>query len=155
MITVDLETEQLERVLSQMLAGLSDASELMNDLGNYLLVSHQDRMLRGEQPDGQPFAPRAQSTVDAYARQGKSYGQPLSQSGTMRQQMAFNYGPDWVEMGSNAIQAAVMQFGADARSLGPVSPWGDIPARPFIGLSEEDESRMMGVTIERLDQLTA
>ncbi len=153
MITVELETEELDRVLSQISAGLSDMSGLMNDLGNYMLVSHQDRMQRGEQPDGQSFAPRSQTTIDIYTRQGKSFGMPLNQSGTMRQQIAFNYGEDWVEIGSNAIQAAVMQFGAEAGSLGPNAPWGDIPARPFIGLSGEDESEMIGVVIDWLDSL--
>lgn len=153
MITVELETGELERVLGQLSAGLSDNSLLMNELGNYLLASTQDRVQRGEQPDGQPFAPRSQTTIELYARQGKSYGAPLNQSGRMRQQIAFNYGPDWMEIGSNAIQAAVMQFGADKHSLGPSSPWGDVTARPFLGLSEEDRVQMFDIVVDWLNTL--
>ncbi|MEL6639724.1 MAG: phage virion morphogenesis protein [Pseudomonadota bacterium] len=151
MITVELETEEIDRILGQLLEGLTDASPLMNDLGNYLLATTQDRMTRGEQPDGQPFAPRSQTTLDRYGQ--IPLGPPLRKTGTMRQQIAYNYGPDWVGIGSNAIQAAVMQFGAQKHSLGPASPWGDIPARPFIGLSDEDQSQILGIIIEWLDSL--
>ncbi|MEQ3671482.1 MAG: phage virion morphogenesis protein [Pseudophaeobacter sp.] len=52
-----------------------------------------------------------------------------------------------VEYGSNAIQSAVMQFGAAKGAFGTASngssiPWGNIPARPFIGISEEDETNL-------------
>ncbi|MDX8354345.1 phage virion morphogenesis protein [Cognatiyoonia sp. IB215182] len=155
MITVELDAAELDRVLRQLAVGLSDMSDLMNDLGNYMLVAHQDRVQRGEQPDGQPFALRSETTIDRYIADDLPFGQPLNQSGTMRQQMAYNYGSDYVAMGSNAIQAAVMHFGAEKGSLGSGAPWGDIPARPFIGLSDQDESEMMGVSIEWLDGLAS
>ena len=66
----------------------------------------------------------------------------------MRSQIFFNAGDDWVEWGSNAIQSAVMQFGAGKGAFGTTSrggpiPWGDIPARPFLGLSDEDRTAIV------------
>ena len=49
-----------------------------------------------------------------------------------------------VEIGSNMPYSAVMQFGAKRGAFGQSSngspiPWGDIPARPFLGISSQDE----------------
>ena len=106
--------------------------------------------------DGTSFAPRSAVTLARYAKLGLSYGAPLNQSGEMRGQIAFDAGADYVEVGSNAIQAAVMQFGAAQGEFGAsigkdklgrdhfhTIPWGDIPARPFIGLSDEDQTNIV------------
>lgn len=122
---------------------LSDLTEPLGDIGELLLMSTQDRMNKGEDVDGNPFAPRSQTTLDRYKKRGLKFGAPLSQSGTMRKGVHYSHGADWLEIGSNAIQAAVMQFGAAKGTLGNGSPWGDIPERRFLGVSEEDE---IGIT---------
>lgn len=153
MITVELQTEELDRVLARLSAALTDQAPLMGLFGDYMVSTTQDRIQRGEQPDGQAFAPRSQTTLDLYAAANKRFGQPLNQSGKMRKGIAYNAGPDWMEIGSNAIQAAVMQFGAEQGSLGSGAPWGDIPARPFLGVSDEDELNLINITTDWLNDL--
>ena len=156
MITMEFNDGEARLVLAQIEAALTDMTPLMRDLGDMLVQSTQDRMLRGEQPDGTSFAPRSAVTLARYAKLGLSYGAPLNQSGEMRGQIAFDAGADYVEVGSNAIQAAVMQFGAAQGEFGAsigkdklgrdhfhTIPWGDIPARPFIGLSDEDQTNIV------------
>jgi len=53
-----------------------------------------------------------------------------------------------VENNSNAIQAAVKQFGAAKGAFGKASyvysiPWGTILVRPFIGPSDEDQNSIL------------
>ena len=43
-----------------------------------------------------------------------------------------------LEVGSTVEYSAVQQFGAKKGSLGPNAPWGNIPARPFLGISAAD-----------------
>ncbi len=50
-----------------------------------------------------------------------------------------------MEIGSPSIYAGTHQFGAAKGAFGSTSkgapiPWGDIPARPFLGLSDADEA---------------
>ncbi|UWQ31284.1 phage virion morphogenesis protein [Leisingera sp. M527] len=140
-------TDTLDPMLEALRDALADPSEAMADLGEYLVNSTQDRMLKGENPDGSPFAPRSQTTIDRYAKLGLSYGAPLNQSGDMRNSLFYEASKDGLEYGSNAIQAAVMQFGAAKGAFGTASngssiPWGGIPAREFIGLSDEDQDNM-------------
>ena len=165
MITMEFNDGEARLVLAQIEAALTDMTPLMRDLGDMLVQSTQDRMLRGEQPDGTSFAPRSAVTLARYAKLGLSYGAPLNQSGEMRGQIAFDAGADYVEVGSNAIQAAVMQFGAAQGEFGAsigkdklgrdhfhTIPWGDIPARPFIGLSGEDQTNIVAEVEEWLER---
>lgn len=148
--------DQLSPALNRLGAGLDDMTPAMQALAELWLVSTQDRVERGEQPDGAPLAPRSPVTLERYAAQGFSFGRPLNRSGEMRQQLATESGPDFFRIGSNAIQAAVMQFGASKGSSGSTSrggpiPWGDIPARPFLGVSEEDEINFLAELSEWLE----
>lgn len=57
---------------------------------------------------------------------------------------------DSVVIGSPMIYAAVQQFGAKRREFGR-APWGDIPARPFLGISVDDRSSILDLISEYLD----
>ncbi len=80
-------------------------------------------------------------------------GGPLVLTGTMSSQIATASGKDFAEVGSNAVQAAMMQFGG-SRSEFP-NLWGNIPARPFLGLSEDDETAIVEIVEDWLIDLFA
>lgn len=141
---LEYNTDTLDPLLIALLEATGDLTGFMQDAGELLVASAQDRVLQGVQPDGSPFAPRSEATLKRYAKLGLSFGAPLNVSGDMRNHLFYNAESDSVEYGSNAIQAAVMQFGAAKGAFGAASngasiPWGNIPARPFIGISEDDE----------------
>lgn len=53
-------------------------------------------------------------------------------------------GDGFVEIGSPMKYAAVQQFGASKRQFGK-APWGNIPARPFLGVSGEDRRTILDI----------
>jgi phage gpG-like protein len=60
-------------------------------------------------------------------------------------------------LGSSLIYAAVQQFGAQAGAFGRTKrgapiPWGNIPARPFLGLSTKDQANIVDIVAEYLEQ---
>ena len=157
MAAIVYNTDTLDPALAAVAAAVEDMSPVMEAIGELLLASAQDRMRDGEQPDGTPFAPRSQTTLDRYAKLGLTFGAPLNQSGDMRNTLFYDADEDSVEYGSNAIQAAVMQFGAAKGAFGKASygasiPWGTIPARPFIGLSDDDEVNIVAELSEWLEE---
>jgi phage virion morphogenesis protein len=152
MITIQIDDKEVNAALAQLAAALTNMTPVMQEIGEMLVASTQDRIQAGLTPDGVAFAPRSQTTLRRYAREGKSFGNPLNQSGVLRGGIFHLAGPDQVEVGSNAIQAAVMQFGAPKGSLGARSPWGDIPARPFLGLSETDRSGIADIVAEWIER---
>ena len=143
MIRIDFNDDEVQAMLAGLNRRFGDLRTLMNVLGDDLVRSTRDRMRRGETPEGAPFAPRPQTTLDIYARKKFSYGLPLNRSGDMIREISFFAGSDFVEVGSNERQAAVMQFGAAKRSFKGVSPWGNIPARPDLGLSDQDKTDLV------------
>ena len=61
-----------------------------------------------------------------------------------------------VAVGSPLEQSAVMQFGAKEGEFGSTKrgapiPFGDIPARPFLGLSDEDRDQVLEILKEHLE----
>ena len=168
MITIEFNDDELAPALARLDASLGDLTPLMEELGELWLASTRDRMKDGEDAEGNKFAPRSEVTVQRYIEQGLSYGAPLNRSGDMRLNLAFDAGPDYIRIGSNAIQAAVMQFGAEQGEFGAFIgkdskgrdhlhhiPWGDIPARPFLGFSEEDRTSFIAQIEDWLESTAA
>jgi phage gpG-like protein len=60
-----------------------------------------------------------------------------------------------VEVGSSLEYAAVQQLGARRGQFGrtrrgaPI-PWGDIPARPYLGISQADSSAILDIISQYL-----
>lgn len=168
MYSVEFKSEAAEAALARLEAQLGDLTQVMNEIGEELLESTERRWQEGVAPDGTPWAPNSPATLAAYKKRGQRVDpRPLfgpNVSGVpLRRTVFHTYGRDYVELGTNAIQAAVMQFGAKkgafgsyqvnlgGRSVTASIPWGDIPARPFLGLSEQDEANILSLVAEYLD----
>lgn len=157
MIGLEWKDEAFLSGLGRLSMAMSDMSPVMQDIGEYLIKSTKDRFPKGEAPDGSKWAPKKQSTMDAYAaRKDRVDARPLfGPTGLLSQQIAYDAAPDGVEWGSNRIYAAVMQFGAAKGAFGTTSrgasiPWGTIPARPFLGISDEDETQLVAILSDYL-----
>lgn len=154
MIKVEINSDAVSSALERLAVGAADLSNPMAEIGEALLASTEDRIAKGVSPDGTTFAARSQATLDGYASRKvpvSPKGGPLVLTGIMSSQISTASGPDFAEVGSNAVQAAMMHFGG-ARSAYP-NLWGDIPARPFIGLSTEDETAVEEIVEDWLSGL--
>lgn len=171
MYRVEFNDDEVSRALAALADALSDMSLPMDEIGQMLVLTTKDRMTAGISPDGSPFAPRSPVTIARYEKSGEKYGpQPLWRTRTMQSNIAHRSGRDFAEVGSNAIQAAVMHFGAAQGEFGAVMgrtrpsekrpksqdyfmplPWGNIPARPFLGLSETDRDNIIEIVGEWLE----
>lgn len=150
MITIHLMTDEVHVGLSRLAAGLADLTPVMQDIGEEMVVSTRERFLAGVSPEGAAWVPKSQATIDNYHRRGDQIDlRPLfGPSLSLSSQIAWLASADQVEWGSSRIYSAVMQFGAAKGAFGtdaggsPI-PWGNIPARPFLGLSTEDRQAVV------------
>lgn len=112
MITVEINDRAIRQAFAALESALTDMSRAMDEIGNVLVFSTTERMRQGISPDGSPFAPRSPATLKAYERHGKKPGpHPLYLDGDMREnRTSHSYGPNYVEVSSSAIQAAVMHL---------------------------------------------
>ena len=147
MITIQFNDEALQAGLDRLARAVTDLTPLMQDIGEEMVVSTKDRFLAGVSPEGVAWAPKSQTTIDQYRRRRDPVDlRPLiGPSRRLSSEIQWQASATEVEWGSNLIQAAVMQFGAAKGAFGndaggsPI-PWGTIPARPFLGLADEDRS---------------
>lgn len=158
MIIHEIDTSFAEKLLLNLEAALTDMTPVMNDLGEYLTTSTKDRFPSGTAPDGSKWAAKSATTLAQYGRRksGRVDLRPLfGPTGLLSQQIFHFADAQSVEWGSNLIYSAVMQFGAAKGAFGVMSngasiPWGAIPARPFIGVSAEDEIQIIDILTEWL-----
>jgi phage virion morphogenesis protein len=139
MITLQLKMADTEAALARLQDGLGDLSELMDGIGSNLAASTQDRIWRSlGAPDGSAWAAKSPFTASRDPR-------PLMDSGDMSRGIYHGYGRDYAEVGSVAQQSRILHYGAVVGAFGATQsgrpiPFGTIPARPFIGLSDSDRS---------------
>ena len=160
MIKHEINLRAAEALFAALDAALTDMTPVMNDLGELLTTSTKDRFPTGTAPDGSRWAPKSQTTLNRYgAKKSKRVDlRPLfGPTGLLSQQIFHEANATEVNWGSNLIYSAVMQFGAAQGAFGSMSngseiPWGNIPARPFIGVSAEDETNIIATLEEWLQR---
>ena len=145
--------------LSGLVDAINDPSPLLAELGEYGLRSTRARFKTQTAPDGTAWA-ALQPWYQKEKRRNKN--RILALNGYLRGQMTWQLvGDRTVEIGSNLPYAAVHQFGATIKPRaakvlifrGHAAKSVTIPARPYLGLSDEDRSEIVGRTLEWLQRI--
>lgn len=150
---------EIERLFAQVTAHLADPRLLMQDIGEQQIAATRARFLAGLAPDGSVWAPKSPATLAAQAARGAPVDdRPLIAGGTLHRTLNYQVSADGqsVAIGSNQIYAAVQHFGAAKGAFGTDTrgrsiPWGDIPARPYLGLSDQDRTDIAAIITEWLE----
>lgn len=162
MLRIELKDDEVTAGLARLGAAMSNLAPVMEDIGEVLVENAKARFAAGVDPAGNAWAPKSAVTIEAYRRRGDSVSfRPLiGPSRALSTTVHAVAGSSSVEIGSTRIQAAVMQQGAAqgafgrTRRGGPI-PWGRIPARPFIGLSEQDRTAILDIVADWLEGVAA
>lgn len=161
-LDVTVDDAELKAALKTLSDRLGDLRPFFNDVGETLLNSTRERFCSQSAPDGTPWAPLSPSYA---ARKKKNRNKILTLSGALRGTLVKQADKAALRIGTPLVYGATHQFGAAKGSFGSVVahvnaymrrirsgksvpvhaharrmvvPWGDIPARPFLGLSEAD-----------------
>lgn len=129
----EINDKKILEALNELLQSGRNTEPLFTDIGEALLNSHQDRFAGQISPEGDPWEPL---NAKYRARKKKNADQILVFEGFMRDTLAYNASSQYLELGTNRIQGATHQFGDEERG---------IPARPFLGVSEEDEIEILNI----------
>lgn len=161
--TITFDGAEALAALDQLAARLGNLTPVMQDLGEYLVASTKARFAAGAGPDGARWAANSPVTLARYLG---NYGGMFKRDGTLSKRGAARAGAKRpligetrrlsgeihavvtaasVTVGSSLVYAGVQQFGAPKGSLGPRSPWGNIPARPYLGLSAADRGEVLAI----------
>ncbi len=173
MIKIDVDDKQVIAAMERLAKAAANPRPALKAIGEALVTSTKARFQTSTAPDGSRWAPNSQAT---YLRDlgsakslhrkdgrinskgaGKVMGKrPLiGETGNLSQQIHWRVDADALLVGSTMEYAATQQFGAEQGAFGrdkrnhPI-PWGDIPARPFLGVSDQDASKIMSIVNEYL-----
>jgi phage gpG-like protein len=167
-----------DREVLQVIGGIinrgQDLRPVLELIGARMAERTKQRFDTATGPDGQPWAPNAQSTLEQFLgnfKNSRNKDGALSKKGRARAagkkpltgetsalRTTINYqvaGGNTVNIGSPMVYARVQQEGAKRGQFGnqpfkakrgtfPI-PWGDIPARPFLGFSDDDQDEIIGI----------
>ena len=139
-INIELDDNAVRQAFNRLLAGGANVSPLLGEIGEHLQTTTKDRFGTQKAPDSTPWAPLSPATI---ATKKKNKDKILIQDRYLRDNISYQLSGDTLLVGSSRIYASTHQFGAEKGSFGKTTrdapiPFGDIPARPFLGLSDDD-----------------
>lgn len=145
-IQVDIDDRAVTQMLQRMIDAGQNPSTALKEVGLDLVESTKQRFQTTQTaPDGSRWAENSPVTLARKAGNKPLTGETGSLMKEIHYQLISN---DTLEVGSIMDYAATQQFGAKQGQFGrnkrnaPI-PWGDIPARPFLGISTEDEQTIL------------
>lgn len=175
LIEIKFQDRVIQAAIKRLQKAGSDLKPAMQDIGEYLIYSTKKRFAEGKAPDGTPWEPNTEATIAAFARRkkGGSSRRPgergpkkqdlgatgkkplIGESKRLSTEIHYRADANSVAVGSSLEQAAVMQFGAKKGDFGRTKrgasiPFGDIPARPYLGLADDDKAAIVEILKEHL-----
>lgn len=162
MITVKIYDRQVLDTLNQLVNRAKNLRPAFAEIGEDLLDTTKRRFNAATSPDGTPWAANSPVTISRYlgtkdsnfkkdgslSKRGQansSAKKPLTGE-TKSLQSKINYqlqGGLGVSIGSPMVYAAMQQFGGTKSKFPHL--WGNIPARPFLGISPADKTNILDI----------
>ena len=166
MITVTIDNASVLAALEQLRDRVANPAPALSKIGERLTESTQARFNTGTAPDGGRWAPNSQATIlDYLAGKSGSYQKKSGKISAKGIGYAMNKKPlvasellqdsiHWQLSGREAVTIGTDRF-ADAWDAGAAvhqfgSKNGKIPARPFLGVSADDERTILEILTAHL-----
>lgn len=120
-----------------------NANDIMQEIAADMEKEVQLRFRRTKDANGEQWKVLKQSTI---SRRRKSSKKPLNDTGKLKSSIASKYTSKYAAVGTNYKIAPTHQFGAKKGEYKKIRtkngktqniPWGNIPARPFLGFSKK------------------
>lgn len=166
LLEFNLQHDIVVNVLEQVQGNLKD-DELFKEIGEHLTNTTQERFRTSTAPDGSKWQLNSSvtlwrtlgdehfnknGTVNKKGKHRFNSKKPLigvgQTAGTLQDSIHYQLGNGEVFVGSNLIYAPMMHYGGTKAQFPHL--WGDIPARPFIGLSLADEQEIIELVKEHI-----
>lgn len=137
-ITIEIGDREIRDGLRALETKLGDLRPVFRDIGESLLNSTRERFNTQTAPDGSPWAPLS---PDYKKRKKKHSDLILTLNGYLRGTLGYSAMKDELRIGTPMIYGAAHQFGR---------PEINLPARPFLGLSDDDTAMILDALSEWL-----
>jgi phage virion morphogenesis protein len=159
MIEIKVDNKVVNDVLSRLASATANPGPVLRAIGEDLVLSTKKRFETSTAPDGSRWKPNSQATYLGYLGNAKSNHRKdgrinsrgadkvmakkplIGKTGNLAQQISYAVDGNGLRIGSPMEYAAMQQFGGQKSKFPNL--WGDIPARPFLGISDSDEQMIV------------
>ena len=141
-IDIELDDREVRRALRRIAGALADPSPAMRAIATRLADRAEDAFETQASPGGMPWPALKPATERARNKSGHVPITILQRSGALVRSILADWSPTEAVAGTNLVYAATHQFG---------DPERNIPARPFLGASGEDNRFIVDTLIRHLD----
>lgn len=175
MIKIEIADQGVQKALEALLRAGNNPRPALQEIGEYLVSATKRRFSTSTAPNGSRWAANSPTTILHYL--GRFKGAFSKRSGRLTKSGATRaagkkpligetgslstqifpqlQGNDTLLVGSSMLYAAAQHFGMDRGYAGTDKrgrplPWGDIPARPYLGVSDQDSAMMLDIVEEYL-----
>lgn len=168
MIEIKVENKSVINALERLARAAANPRPALLAIGESLVLSTKKRFETSTAPDGTRWAPNSQVTYLMHLGGAKSNHRkdgrinsrgaekvmgkkPLIRKGILSQQISYAVDGNGLRIGSPMEYAAMQQFGGKKSKFPHL--WGDIPARPFLGISDADEQMIVSTVDDYLRRI--
>lgn len=156
-IEVQIDDRQVLDTLNDLMQRMQNLRPVMRDISAVMMGEVRDAFDTETDPTtGKKWDRLSEkSTIPRRQKAGHWPGSVLQVIGQLASSISPDYGDDWAAVGTNLPYARTHQFGAQQGEFGRFSiistrqevplPWGDIPARPFLGLSDDGKAEILDI----------
>lgn len=134
-VEIKYDDRELQRAINRLIDAGADMSSAMREIAGHLADSVADSFDREQAPDGTPWKPLKPKTKRERRRRRYAAGPILERSGDLARSILADHDETSAVAGTNLIYAATHHFGDEDRR--------GIPARPFLGVTEEHRSMIL------------
>lgn len=159
MLKAEFKVTRVQEAIRKAAAELEDMTPLFQDVVEYVIDATRKRFATGTAPDGTRWPAKRPATLERYKALG--YGNLnrvlIGPGKRLSREIVGQAGAKGAVIGSALIYSRVQQEGAEKGAFGvdrrgrPI-PWGRIPARVWLGLSEADEAAIIDIADEHLEE---
>jgi len=119
--------------------------QLLRKVGAIYLAYAEERFEKQNSPQRKRWEPLKESTIRIKEKKGSLRGAEHigTWTGKLASSLSFRVQGDEVLVGSNVEYAPYFHFKVKKGTPTKGGPWGDIPARPFLGRNERADKRVL------------
>ena len=143
-LSIDVRDDETRRLFMQLERRGANTRTAMASIGEYMLRRTDERFSAEEDPEGNPWQPLSPATLKK-----KKHTKILTESSNLRSRIVYDADVDSVALGTNVIYGAIHQLGGKAGKGHKVT----IPARPYLGVNDEDLKEFIEILADHLTEL--
>lgn len=132
LVTIGIDDRRVLAVLQELERLAANPAPALEDIAGHLLRSHEERWARQVDPSEQPWEPLSEAYAARKEQERPNAG--ILVFDEMLRRLHHQIDGSTLVIGTDRSYGATHQFGR-----------GAIPARPFIGFSDEDESSVLDI----------